>query len=121
MLTSQWAPRAYTVSFKLETDESILISKARAAIEKYKVDAVVANVLQTRRDVVYIVYPGEGDAQEIRRPPTSKMIDPTLVASLVGRHSAFAGDSAADADRRGRSAFAQRVSRHLAEYSTIRV
>lgn len=34
------------MSFKLETDADILFEKARAAIRKYGVDAVVANVLE---------------------------------------------------------------------------
>ncbi|XP_075232098.1 phosphopantothenoylcysteine synthetase isoform X2 [Lycorma delicatula] len=35
-LVNAWVPNAFVISFKLETDESILISKARAALEKYK-------------------------------------------------------------------------------------
>ena len=45
-LTAQWAPNSYIVSFKLETDESMVIKKARAAIQNYGVDLVVANQLQ---------------------------------------------------------------------------
>ena len=44
-LTSTWAPTAYVVSFKLETDMSILIDKACRAIVKYGVHLVVANKL----------------------------------------------------------------------------
>lgn len=43
------------VSFKLETDERLLIGKAAAAISKYGVHGVVANVLHTRKDVVLLV------------------------------------------------------------------
>lgn len=46
LLTSNWAPNAFVVSFKLETDEKILISKAQAAIANYQVNLVVANMLQ---------------------------------------------------------------------------
>lgn len=35
-LVSLWVPHAFVVSFKLETDESILISKARDSLNKYK-------------------------------------------------------------------------------------
>lgn len=35
MVTKQWAPQAYNVSFKLETDTSILLDKATSAIRKY--------------------------------------------------------------------------------------
>ncbi|XP_017885355.1 uncharacterized protein C4B3.18 isoform X2 [Ceratina calcarata] len=34
-LVSLWVPEAFVVSFKLETDESLLISKARGALNKY--------------------------------------------------------------------------------------
>jgi phosphopantothenoylcysteine synthetase/decarboxylase len=50
LLRQQWAPGAFFVSFKLETDEAILHRKAREAIAKYGVHAVVANLLQTRKD-----------------------------------------------------------------------
>lgn len=49
-LCNEWAPDAFHVSFKLETDERILYKKARAAIVKYGVDVVVANLLRTRKD-----------------------------------------------------------------------
>lgn len=35
-LVSLWVPHAFVVSFKLETDESILIAKARDSLNKYK-------------------------------------------------------------------------------------
>jgi hypothetical protein len=35
-LVNLWVPEAYVVSFKLETDENLLIPKARAALDKYK-------------------------------------------------------------------------------------
>ncbi len=50
VLTRQWAPQAMVVSFKLETDQRILIDKARAALDNYNVHAVVANILHTRKD-----------------------------------------------------------------------
>ncbi|XP_014468487.1 PREDICTED: phosphopantothenate--cysteine ligase isoform X2 [Dinoponera quadriceps] len=34
-LVSLWVPQAFVVSFKLETDETVLISKARTALNKY--------------------------------------------------------------------------------------
>jgi phosphopantothenate-cysteine ligase len=43
-----WAPQAFLVSFKLETDPSILLDKARGAIRAYGVNAVVANELHSR-------------------------------------------------------------------------
>ena len=43
-----WCPNAFFVSFKLETDQSILIDKARSSIEKYGMGAVIANQLHMR-------------------------------------------------------------------------
>lgn len=54
-LVADWAPRSFIVSFKLETDKKLVISKAQRAIENYGVHLVVANQLQTRREVVFLV------------------------------------------------------------------
>lgn len=35
-LVSLWVPNAYVVSFKLETDENLLIVKSRDSLNKYK-------------------------------------------------------------------------------------
>lgn len=35
-LVSSWVPQAFVVSFKLETDEALVIAKAREALKKYK-------------------------------------------------------------------------------------
>ncbi|CAE8606085.1 unnamed protein product [Polarella glacialis] len=50
-----WAPEAFVVSFKLETNPNILLAKAAGSLQKYGVDAVCSNVLQTIRDLVIIV------------------------------------------------------------------
>jgi phosphopantothenate-cysteine ligase len=39
-LRSEWAPRAYIISFKLETDAALLQSKAQKALQRYGVHAV---------------------------------------------------------------------------------
>ncbi|CAE7285558.1 PPCS [Symbiodinium natans] len=61
----EWAPKAFVLSFKLETNPNILLAKAAGALKKYKVDAVCSNVLHTIRDWVTIVEPdpvvGTGD------------------------------------------------------------
>jgi hypothetical protein len=64
-LRTQWAPSACIVSFKLETDPGILIKKAWGAVEAYGVDAVVANVLETRySEVTMVRRPGGGGEGE---------------------------------------------------------
>lgn len=42
-LASLWVPHAFVVSFKLETDENLLIVKARDSLNKYKHKVSVVN------------------------------------------------------------------------------
>ncbi|EPY50571.1 phosphopantothenate-cysteine ligase [Schizosaccharomyces cryophilus OY26] len=54
-LVDSWAPEALIISFKLETDENILIDKARTALHRYNHQLVIANLLSTRRRSVAFV------------------------------------------------------------------
>jgi hypothetical protein len=65
-LTREWAPHSFVVSFKLETDESILFKKAGGAIKAYDVDLVVANLLHNRTDLCYLVAPAADSARAAR-------------------------------------------------------
>jgi phosphopantothenate-cysteine ligase len=56
-LVENWAPSAMIISFKLETDNSILIKKARTALERYSHQLVIGNLLQTRKKEVVFVTP----------------------------------------------------------------
>ena len=88
LLTKHWAPSAYCVSFKLETDESILIDKARAAVAAYNVDCVVANLLQTRKELVQLVR-GVDEAPLLLRRDASvagSRLETKLVRTLVEFH-----------------------------------
>lgn len=60
-LVDNWAPTAMIISFKLETDNLILIKKALSALEKYQHQLVIGNLLQTRKKEVVFVKP---DASE---------------------------------------------------------
>ncbi|KAF5112110.1 hypothetical protein DV452_004174 [Geotrichum candidum] len=54
-LVEEWAPNAMIVSFKLETDEKLLLFKARQALTRYSHQLVIGNLLQTRkREVVFV-------------------------------------------------------------------
>ncbi|KAL2892896.1 Phosphopantothenate--cysteine ligase 2 [Bienertia sinuspersici] len=55
VLRKDWAPLAFCISFKLETDSHILLEKASTALKKYNVHAVVANELVTRKEEVTVV------------------------------------------------------------------
>lgn len=109
-LVNEWAPLSYVVSFKLETDESILFQKAWGAIERYNVNLVVANILHTRADVVYLVESVDSasaftSAQQeihdvqgryrrvttIQRNANMSQIEPILVHSVVLSYYAHLG------------------------------
>ncbi|KAL8687633.1 MAG: hypothetical protein Q9218_006252 [Villophora microphyllina] len=54
-LVDGWAPEGMIVSFKLETDASILVSKARKALARYAHHLVIGNLLSTRKwEVVFV-------------------------------------------------------------------
>ncbi|KAJ2947305.1 hypothetical protein O0L34_g17021 [Tuta absoluta] len=88
-LCSLWVPEAYVVSFKLETDESILINKARAALDKYKHKMVVANMLQTRHHKVVIVTPEANQEIVLTREEVHAGVDieSAIVCEIVRAHS----------------------------------
>jgi len=56
-----WFPSGFAVSFKLETDSSVLLRKATAALRSYRVNAVVANMLHTRYQQVQLVTTRTGE------------------------------------------------------------
>lgn len=58
----QGAPLPFTVTFKLETTEEAMHTKAVKNLRAYHCDAVVANMLQTYRERVW-VYTGSGSEQ----------------------------------------------------------
>ncbi|KAI9800751.1 MAG: hypothetical protein M1833_003168 [Piccolia ochrophora] len=54
-LVDGWAPEGMIVSFKLETDPSILLSKAQGSLDRYAHHLVIGNLLSTRKwEVVFV-------------------------------------------------------------------
>lgn len=90
-LVSQWAPKgSMIVSFKLETDPNILVSKAEQALSKYGHDLVIGNLLTTRKwEVVFIT---KGQERWIRVPKAKRSRSVSGIEELVGK-----------ADKRGRN------------------
>ncbi|ODV83146.1 hypothetical protein CANARDRAFT_9869 [[Candida] arabinofermentans NRRL YB-2248] len=59
-LVDSWAPISMIVSFKLETDNEILIKKARGALKRYNHQLVIGNLLQSRKiEVVFVTNDSE--------------------------------------------------------------
>ncbi|KAK5955240.1 Phosphopantothenate--cysteine ligase cab2 [Knufia fluminis] len=84
-LVSQWAPRgSMIVSFKLETDPSLLVSKAEQALEKYGHDLVIGNLLTTRKWEVVFVTKG-GQERWVRVPKAKRSRSVSGIEELVGR------------------------------------
>ncbi|XP_076655865.1 phosphopantothenoylcysteine synthetase [Halictus rubicundus] len=90
-LVCLWVPDAYVVSFKLETDESLLISKARNALNKYKHNLVIANMLQTRKQEVTIVTQENDYVISLTNEQLNKgdEIERLIVDDLAERHKRF--------------------------------
>jgi phosphopantothenate-cysteine ligase len=53
-IKGEYAPDAFVVSFKLETDEKILEEKCLQSAEKYNQDIIIGNMLKTRTNQVRI-------------------------------------------------------------------
>lgn len=82
-LVSQWAPQgSMIVSFKLETDPDLLISKAEQALKRYGHSLVIGNLLTTRKwEVVFVSNEGE---RWIRVPRNKRTKSFSGIAELVG-------------------------------------
>jgi phosphopantothenate-cysteine ligase len=53
-IKGEYAPEAFVVSFKLETDEKILENKCIQSADKYNQDIIIGNMLKTRTNQVRI-------------------------------------------------------------------
>lgn len=90
-LVKDWAPQAFVISFKLETDATILLDKARRALDTYRHQAVVANVLDSRRGYVVVVTP-KTQAELIITDEDVKNdveIEERIVGNLTSAHNKF--------------------------------
>lgn len=83
----EWCPLAYTVTFKLETDASILESKVRTSLSNYGQAAVVANLLSSHRDRVSLFF-ATGESINIDRGSV-QAIELRFVPTLCDRHKQF--------------------------------
>ncbi|KAK3330976.1 phosphopantothenate-cysteine ligase-like protein [Apodospora peruviana] len=84
-LVEGWSPQGMIVSFKLETDPSILVHKARYSLDRYQHHLVIGNLLSTRKWEVVFVSPGKSD-RWIRLPihrRKSVVAPPPAVAEAV--------------------------------------
>ncbi|XP_074161586.1 phosphopantothenate--cysteine ligase isoform X1 [Sminthopsis crassicaudata] len=90
-LVKDWAPKAFVISFKLETDPSVVIDHARKALETYCHQVVVANILESRRSYVVIVTKDSETQLSLSDEEMEKgmEIEEKIVSNLQSRHIAF--------------------------------
>ncbi|KAM4704201.1 phosphopantothenate--cysteine ligase [Rhinophrynus dorsalis] len=90
-LVKDWAPKAFVISFKLETDPLILIERARKALATYRHQVVVANVLDSRRSYVVVVT-NTTEAQLSVSEEEDRLgveIEEKIIKDLTSRHKHF--------------------------------
>jgi hypothetical protein len=97
-IRQEWAPQAFCVSFKLETDPKILRKKAEGAVQKYGVHMVVGNLLDSRHDKVTILYNDTMDDQipakdwptkELTKASAGGNLEEALIDFCVEQHFNF--------------------------------
>ncbi|KAM4872215.1 phosphopantothenate--cysteine ligase isoform 1-T1 [Thomomys bottae] len=93
-LVKDWAPKAFIISFKLETDPSIVISRARNALEVYQHQVVVANILESIHSSVVIVTKDSETKLLLTEEEVAKgiAIEEKIIDNLQSRHTAFIHD-----------------------------
>ncbi|CAE7876988.1 PPCS2 [Symbiodinium sp. KB8] len=98
--THVWNPAGFNVSFKLETDAELLAQKATGAAAAYGVDAVVANMLQTRYEELHLYTPArhpprDGHPEDFHCDAIHRgqagTVEAPLVRALVDLHAAHIG------------------------------
>ncbi|TYJ50384.1 hypothetical protein E1A91_A01G202400v1 [Gossypium mustelinum] len=92
VLRTEWTPKAFCISFKLETDSKILLEKAIMALKKYKMHAVVANELLTRKEVVTVVTDNGNISVHRDKTWAGSDVEDPLIELLVNRHSTHIKD-----------------------------
>jgi phosphopantothenate-cysteine ligase len=98
-LVAEWIPEGYIVSFKvgiidgsrwhqLETDDTLLVPKSRAALKRYGHQLVIGNNLVRRKFEVVFVEPKGDDYEEtwLRVENEAEEIEKRIVDELVVRH-----------------------------------
>lgn len=96
LMKSVLCPSAFMVTFKLETDGTILEEKAQRALLEYKHEAVVANLLHRRHEEVMVYHKRLGDnactefpTVRLERSTDTPDLDSTLVSHIVQVHNAY--------------------------------
>ncbi|GAA6062642.1 hypothetical protein JCM10212_003454 [Sporobolomyces blumeae] len=90
-MVDEWSNDGFIISFKLETDRTLIIPKARAALERYGHQIVIGNSLTDRKHEVVFVEPHGEEwlrIQEGEKGPAGEVreIEEDIIRKLVGLH-----------------------------------
>lgn len=86
-IVESWAPKAMLVSFKLETDNNILLQKAQQSLERYKHQLVIGNLLQTRKQEVIFVTPQNKSGSAVCLDKnTTNTLESLIVKKVINIH-----------------------------------
>lgn len=90
-LVKEWVPEAFVVSFKLETNKDILVSKSLQALDKYQHQLVIANLLETRKKEVKLVTRDNcvDISMTTEELSNGHEIEEKIVSELASLHSKF--------------------------------
>ncbi|KAJ5766794.1 uncharacterized protein N7511_004410 [Penicillium nucicola] len=93
-LVDGWAPEgSMVVSFKLETDPSLLVYKARTALQRYSHHLVIGNLLSTRKWEVVFITPDAPHERWLRVPKSRRSKSISGVEDQVGLAEAKKGNT----------------------------
>ncbi|CAK9439172.1 uncharacterized protein LODBEIA_P33960 [Lodderomyces beijingensis] len=87
-LVDNWSLGAMIISFKLETDNNLLIKKAKSALERYHHQLVIGNLLQTRKKEVVFVSPGREEWIRLsdEEIANGKEIESEMIPAVIKHH-----------------------------------
>jgi len=106
-IRQSWAPHAYCISFKLETDPMILKEKMEKAVKKYSVHMVIGNILKTRYDQVTILHQNfqsknntavSYETETIHKGSSYSPIEDQMIDFVAQEHFAYISSSSSAAD-----------------------
>ncbi|SCU89719.1 LAFA_0E20318g1_1 [Lachancea sp. 'fantastica'] len=88
-LVASWADEAMIVSFKLETDQKLLINKATQALDRYHHQLVIGNLLQTRNKEVVFVSEQNRSGSWIKLDESSGVIEELIIPEVIKHHNGW--------------------------------
>ena len=96
-LVHDWAPNAYVVTFKLETDETLILPKAERSLQNNGHQIVIGNLLQKRKHEVVFVERADSGAKHtlLRVTDDGREIEQDIVARLAQLQDAWIAHHAA--------------------------